>query len=375
MKILIISAYYKEEARSIPTTYKLAQLLAYKGNEVVVLTSKSISRNTYEPHKNIKIYETKDVFIKDPLNINVMPFLFGELSRVLKKEKPDVCVISKYIFFPIVAVPYLKMKGVPVVVVTDTYPGVVWFTRSKAVNFLAKMHYHIVGRTLVKGADLLVLTHEELVSATRDLGIKHHAVIHNGINLDKVDRVKPASDIRKSKGEIIVTFVGRLASIKGIDTLMKAAEQILKRFDNVKFILVGDGNKDFVVKHKKIHVLGYRPDVLSVLKKSDVVVMPSISEGLPAAVIEAMACSLPVVGSDIPGGMKVLVRNNVTGLSFKVGDAKDLEHKLERLILSEVLRKKLGRNARKLIEKEFNNEKVYTKWMHALTKLKKGARK
>ncbi|MBN2142593.1 glycosyltransferase family 4 protein [Candidatus Woesearchaeota archaeon] len=373
MKVLLITAYFKEEARGIPTSYKLARLLAEHGHEVVVLTSKAISRRTDEPHRNIKVIETKDLFIRDPLNVNLMPFLFRDLGRIIKKENPDVCIVSKYIFFPIICTPYLRMKGLPVIVITDTYPGVVWFVRNKLVNFMAWLYYHVVGRFFFKFADLVVLTHEEIIEATKGIGVKPNrfTVIHNGVDLKRIDAARPARNIKKGKDDVIVTFVGRLASIKGLDTLLEAAKDILAKPEhrNVRFLLVGDGDNRRLFRHKSVEYLGYRNDVVSIFKKSDIAVMPSISEGLPSAVIEAMSCGVPIVGSDIPGGMKVLVKDNVTGLRFRKGDSKDLAAKLEKLIKSKGLRQRLGLGARRLIEKDFNNDKIYNTWNNTLKRL------
>jgi glycosyltransferase involved in cell wall biosynthesis len=366
MRILLLTAYFKEEARSIPTSYKLARLFATRGNKVFVLTSKSISKNTYKPHKNIKVVESKDYFIKDPLNLNVMPFLLNDLARVIREERPDACIISKYIFFPILAVPYLKLKGVKTIVVTDTYPGVVWFTRSKVVNFLAWLHYQIVGRTLLRAADFIVLSHHELVDPTKRLGIKKYAVIHNGVDMPEFDAAKPSLEVRKEKGEVVITFVGRLASIKGIDTLMQAAIKILKKRNNVRFLLAGQGDSSIIPNHPKIQHLGYLEEVTPVLKASDVFVLPSVSEGLPAAVIEAMACGLPVVASNIPGGLNELVIEGITGLRFEKGNATDLAKKLELLITDQRLRIGLGRGARHNICTNFNNDKIYDEWKSVL---------
>jgi glycosyltransferase involved in cell wall biosynthesis len=376
MKILLLTAYYKEEARSIPTSYKLARLFAENGDEVVVLTSKAISRKTYETHRNIKVCETKDLFIKDPLNLNVMPNLFGALSKILKKENPDVCIISKYIFFPIIAVPYLKLKKKKVVVVTDTYPGVVWFTRSRIVNFLAKMHYHIVGRLFLKKSDLVVLTHEELVSPTENLGIRKYKIIHNGISLEKMMSIKPDPTIKKRKGEVIITFIGRLASIKGIDTLLLAANKIIKNHKNVRFLIIGEGDKEKFAQltrgNKQVQFLGYRKEVASVLKKSDIFVMPSISEGLPSAVIEAMACGVPVIASDIPGGMNILVKDKETGLRFRKGDSDDLARKIKILLDDRLLRARLSRDGFAWIKAKFDDKRCYSAWKDVLGRLKEG---
>lgn len=365
-KILLLTAYYKEEARSIPTSYNLARMFAESGFEVCVLTSKAISKRTDEPHENIRVYETRDIYIPDPINGNFMPFIFAELSRVIKKEKPDVAIISKYIWFPIITVPYLRLRKIPVVVVNDTYPGVVWFVRSRLVNFMIWLYYQTFGRVLVPMCDLVVLTHEEIIKPTLDLGVKRFKVIHNGIDLKRVDASRPSSLVKKKPGELVITFVGRLASIKGLDTLLEAARRIVEKHSNVRFVLVGGGDSSGLFHHNQIFYLGYQKDVLGILKKSDVLVMPSISEGLPSAVIEAMACRLPVVASDIPGGLRILVRDKKTGLLFRKSDPADLEKKLEALIKSPGLRGQLGSAAREHVKKSFSREHSLAGWSEAL---------
>jgi glycosyltransferase involved in cell wall biosynthesis len=369
MKVLLITAYFKEKKRSIPASFKLASLLSRFRIKVVVFTSKAISKREYKEGEFLKVYESKDIFIKDPLNINIMPFLYRDLKTVLRKEDPDVCIVSKYIFFPIWSVPLLKARKKKVIVLTDTYPGIVWFTRSSLINFLAKVYTLTVGKILLRMADAVVLTHEELVPATKRLGVRNFRVIHTGIDLAGIRKAVPAKDIRKGKDEVIIAFVGRLASIKGVDIFLEAAARVLPKHGNVRFLLIGDGDRSGLMKHKRIEYLGFRDDVPSVMKRCDMMVMPSFSEGLPAAVIEAMALGLPVIGSDIPGGMRVLIKDGITGLTFRKGDSADLAEKIESLLKSRSQRERLGKGALAHVMEDFNSDVVIGQWKDLFSEL------
>lgn len=353
--MLILSSYFREACRSIPTTVKLADLFSSHGVDVTVLTSKAKSKRMFKENKHLKVVETSDIYFRDPYNLNIMPWLPFRLMGLLWREKFDAVIISKYIFYPIFMVPLLKLLGKKVIVVTDTYPGIVWFARSEKINRLARVYTWFV-KYLLRWADKVVLTHEEIVEATKQLGIKRFEVIHNGIDLTVYDEAVQ----HKEHVDVRICYVGRLASVKGVDVLYDAARRVKQKYPKAKFVMVGDG--DIRTKLSNVEFIGFQENVIDELLTSDIFVMPSFSEGLPSAVVEAMACGLPVVASDIPGGMKVLVNNGFTGLTFKKGDANDLAEKLELLIGSAELRKTMGYNARLFVKKEFDEETVYSQW-------------
>lgn len=368
MKVLLITAYFKEEKRAIQSSYNLAQGLARKGIQVIVVTSRFISKPKFEKHKNIKIYQTDDYFVKDPLNYSFMFNLRKDLKNIIDKEKPDISIVAKYIFYPVFMIPFLK-KRMPVITFIDTYPGIIWFTRSTLINFLTKIYYHIIGRLYLKKSNHVVLMHEELIESTKRLGISKYSIIHNGITLNKLKANKP-KDIKKKPGEIIITYVGRLEAVKGYDILIQAARQLLTKYDNIRFLFAGEvaGNKNIkdLPKHKKIEYLGYRTDIKDILLISDIFVMPSFSEGLPNGVMEAMAMKLPCIVTNVPGGMRILIRDGKEGLRFNKGNSSDLAIKIEKLIKNKELRLILGNNARKRIEQNFDFNESINDWIKLL---------
>ncbi|MEW6249063.1 MAG: glycosyltransferase, partial [Planctomycetota bacterium] len=143
-------------------------------------------------------------------------------------------------------------------------------------------------------------------------------------------RVAARSALGIPSHEFVVAWVGRFDSVKRLELVVGAAE-ILAASVPCRFLLAGDGPHRPVIEQllrlssaaRVVHLLGWRADVAEILSAADAFVFPSLTEGMPNAVLEAMAAGLPVVGSDIPalrelagpdgpeGARLILVRNDV----------------------------------------------------------------
>lgn len=135
-------------------------------------------------------------------------------------------------------------------------------------------------------------------------------VIYNGIELSSFPQLSQTS-LKKEFGfkdtDYIVGHTGRCNIAKNHDTIMTVAEILCKRHNKIHFVLIGKGVEEKygdIIRlkglDKQIHCLGYRDDVLRILPLFDVFYFPSLSEGQPNALIEAMVTGLPIVTSDIP---------------------------------------------------------------------------
>jgi glycosyltransferase involved in cell wall biosynthesis len=93
-----------------------------------------------------------------------------------------------------------------------------------------------------------------------------------------------------------------------------------------------------------------------VMKNCYCLVLPSLSEGLPRVILEAMALRKPVIGSDV-GGIPDLIKEGETGFIFKTGNSLDLSEKIKKILADENLAIEMGKNGRELIERSFSNEK------------------
>lgn len=153
----------------------------------------------------------------------------------------------------------------------------------------------------------------------------------------------------------IITSVGELIERKNFKTLIKAVKLIEN--ENIVCLICGRGDLEDVLKkqvsdlglQEKIKFLGFRKDINRILHGSDVFVFPSYQEGLPVAMMEAMAAGLPVIASNIRGNSD-LIKNNLNGFLTDIDDYKSISARIIELMTNNEKRKIMGQNAVKNIE-------------------------
>jgi glycosyltransferase involved in cell wall biosynthesis len=143
-------------------------------------------------------------------------------------------------------------------------------------------------------------------------------------------------------------MVARFYSPKDHKTVIDAAALL----PGLHVLFVGDGeNRQAMQEYaaragldKRIHFLGYRNDIASLLKLCDVCIQSSYNEGIPLSVAEAMACGIPVIASDV-NGLNEIVQDKKSGLLFKCADAGDLAEKIKSVLRDTALKTKLRAGA------------------------------
>jgi len=173
------------------------------------------------------------------------------------------------------------------------------------------------------------------------------AIIPNGLDLAAFRQPEPRPQLRK------VVVVGNLRPEKGHDVLIDAAVDVLKRYPDARFELVGGGplRESLQQRARDRHVgdaftfAGHCDDVPARIAAADVFVLPSRSEAFPNAVIEAMATGLPIVASRV-GGVLELITDGVSGLLVPADDARSLADRLCQLMDDAALGARLGAAAR-----------------------------
>lgn len=174
-----------------------------------------------------------------------------------------------------------------------------------------------------------------------------HTMIHNRIDCS---RFAPAP--KRAATPLRVIYVARMEPRKGHELLLRAWIN-MQECIRAELILLGSGalenslrgmiqGKDLA---NRVIFAGNQSEVVRYLRSAHVGVFPSELEGLPIALLEKMACALPVVASDIPA-VKEVITDRVNGLLFKVNSVEDLQQKLNRILTDEKLRNTLGANAR-----------------------------
>lgn len=153
----------------------------------------------------------------------------------------------------------------------------------------------------------------------------------------------------------VVTYLGRLAPEKGPRFLAEAWRLIADRHPSWRLQFIGSGPlADDIARtasgeNLRLAVLPPTTDPMGVLLATDVLALPSLTEGFPLTVAEAMACGVPVVASDCSAGVRALVDDGIDGLIARRGDAAHLAEQLDRLMSDPALRRALGVRAREKV--------------------------
>lgn len=187
-------------------------------------------------------------------------------------------------------------------------------------------------------------------------------VIHNGSEMN--DPVRGRAEVRASLhlGENpAAIIVARIDGKKGHDTLIHALSIVRNQGIDLVLLVVGDGLERKRIQElalqsrlgeEAIRFLGFRTDVADLLAAADLFVLPSVTEGLPLSVLEAMAQRLPVIATPV-GGVPELVQEGETGLLTPVDDPQALALSLARLACDRGLRAGMGEGGRRRVERQF----------------------
>jgi glycosyltransferase involved in cell wall biosynthesis len=159
----------------------------------------------------------------------------------------------------------------------------------------------------------------------------------------------------------IVAAVARLTGQKGQRDLLHAAGRVLARWPRAAFLLVGEGPDRPALEAlaralglgEAVVFLGYQREVAGILRMSDVVVLPSLDEGLPVALLEALALGRPVVATDV-GGVAELIRDRETGRLVPPRDAERLAGAISELLAGPAEAMRLGERGRTRVARDFS---------------------
>lgn len=183
---------------------------------------------------------------------------------------------------------------------------------------------------------------------------KHTATYVHGIGLN-VERVQTPirtyNDVRSefglNVGDVLVSSIGELDDNKNHITVIRALAQLGR--SDFKYVVCGVGpNKDLLLEEatklgvkNNVLLVGYRSDVPDILNAADIFVFPSYHEGMPVSALEAMACGLPIICSEIRGNVDI-IREGDNGYLFQPSDVETLACKLEYLLDDAEKRKVMG---------------------------------
>ena len=197
-------------------------------------------------------------------------------------------------------------------------------------------------------------------------------VIHNGVDFNKYSNC--VSAVSKTKlgiksSDYVIGSVGTLRSVKGYEYLLLSVPKVLQIFPNTKFVIAGDGPLkeelqklacELNIQHDVIF-LGYRKDIPDVLSAFDIFVLPSLTEGSPNALLEAMASSKPVIATKV-GGIPEIILDGTTGVLVPSKNSAKLSVAILDLLEDENKRIAMGNAGFERVKEHFSPEATARKY-------------
>jgi len=270
-----------------------------------------------------------------------VPSLSLQARRWLNDLKPRMIYINANTYWRPFEIPVARLMGIPVVTHHHLLPDTL--SPFHRYSNLAVANSHYVASSLpIHGLDVQVLD--------------------NPVELDAFDRATPNPAFYGiSPGELSVFFIGQIKAIKGVDMLLDAAAVVSKEIPEVRFVLIGDTNEDSYLKHVRSRIeampqvrwMGFDPSIEQAYATADVIVMPSSwDEPFGRIAIEAGAAAKPIVCTQV-GGIPEIVHDGKTGLLVRRNDGAQLASALLHLLKNPELRIRLGKAARREVERRF----------------------
>lgn len=277
--------------------------------------------------------------------------------------------VMRYLRDIVAAVRYFKVNRVDLLHINHAnYWRPAEIIAAKLLRIPVVTHYHVVvdkPGPFVKFSNLIAAVSEYTAERSEPRSVPK-VVIHNSVSLERFDE---ALDIRRELGlsveDIVVSFVGQIRTLKGIDLYIKMAHGIPG--STVKFLIVGecrdpdrfagsyteDRLRAEIGNDARIKYVGYRGDVQNIYRSSDIVVMPSRwGEPFGLINIEAGAARKPMV-STRDGGIPEIIRHGENGFLVEREDLTGLIHYTTLLIEDQALRDRMGQKARAIVEEQF----------------------
>ncbi|MBM3152718.1 MAG: glycosyltransferase family 4 protein [Chloroflexi bacterium] len=289
--------------------------------------------------------------------------LIAQLVRLYRAEQPQLVhhfTIKSVLYGSLAA----KWTGVPSIINGVTGLGYVFgeggFFR-RLLRWLVERWY----RMSLAGTQAIFDNEEDrqfFIRRRMVAGDASHVVRSAGVDLDLlVSRPEPA-------GEPVVVYAGRMLWDKGIGELVEAARLLQREKVAIRIALVGrpdPANPASITEEqlrawdaeKAVEYWGWRSDMVNVYNEAHIFCLPSYREGLPTTIIEAAACSRPVVATDVPG-CRDAVRHGETGLLVPLKDPAALAAALRQLAQDPALRLRMGAAGREMAAVEFSTTRV-----------------
>ncbi|MEI9475726.1 MAG: glycosyltransferase [Deltaproteobacteria bacterium] len=321
---------------------------------IVCLRKEGWLRDQLE-RKNIPTYVIQE-------NGFVDPRFAIELLRVVRRERVALIHSHEFLmsFYGSVIGKILKRP------VLSTFHGKNYYPEKKRRRLLVAF--------ISRNSEMVCVSNELAQFLKSRIGIKAMPrTIYNGIDLATCSATCGKEDLKEQLGirkdSRIVGTVGNLYPVKGQVYLIRAIPRVIRENPNVVFVFAGRGGEEERLRQEarnlnvsdRVFLLGFRSDIFALLEILDVFVLPSLSECLPVAVLEAMAKRIPPVVTDV-GGNREIIDDQINGFIVPPGREEALAERITYLLRNGEVAKEIGAKAFQTVRERFTLEKMVAKY-------------
>lgn len=343
--------------------YSLAKEAQKKGYEVCVATVCG-SYHQRLVDEGFKVFSLKKMTRTGANPFKQLSSLI-EIYKIYRQEKPDIVhhVAMKPVVYGSIAAWAARVKGVVNALTGLGYVFISSSFKAQVIRFFLWRIFTVLFRS--KNQFLIVQNKDDFELFSKIVSPNNLVLIRgSGVN---TDHFYPAAKLSK-RSCLRIVLLARLLWDKGIQEAIEAISILKSQGSSIEFVLAGGLDPQNPSSIQRSHVekwqrqglctwLGKIEDVNKLYQESDIALLPSYREGLPKSLLEAAACGLPIVTTDVPGCREV-VRHGKTGLLVPVKRVGPIVEALEKLLTNPSLRQKIGKEARKSVEKHFSEKIV-----------------
>ncbi len=340
--------------------FELIKLLSLKFN--VIALSRDVDK-----HVSLKL---NSINVKHISYGNKKNSILSELSSIfflfkLFSSSKNISVISytlrANIFVGIASFIKKKIHHIPMItgfggVYLSKHEGLKRYLIYKFIFFILKIIFFKSKKVIFQNRD------DKKFFEKKNKNPKFFTILGSGVDTKFFNKAKFPE-------KLTFMMISRLIKYKGIESFMKTATIIKKKYPKTEFILVGKKQREFsldnkiivkALKNGAIKLFSWKKNSKSLFNKCSIYILPSKREGLSRSILEAMSCGKPIITSNVPGCRQTII-NNYNGFLVKYNDHLSLIIAVEKFIKKKILIKKFGNNSRKRAVKYFDVKNINKK--------------
>lgn len=292
------------------------------------------------------------------------PLFLWRIIRLIGREQIDILHAHEFMMTVYGSLAG-RIRSVPMI---GTIHGKLYYPdKARRVRML-KMAVSLCSRMIAVSEELRRFLTELFGSESDKL-----TTLYNGIDLEKYSSGESKAISREALSiPIDVPIVGTVSSlfrVKGLSFLLESVTQLATRYPGFLLLITGVGDQEEILKSQaeslgiseSVRFLGFRDDVPRILNAMDVYVCSSLSEGHSLSILEAMACSKPIVATNV-GGNPELIVNDQNGLLVDSGEPSALTTAISKLLDEPTLREAFGAASRSIVEERFSLETMISNY-------------